>query len=123
MQPIAIRGATTVTANTVEEIKKASVELVQAIVDQNQIQEENIIMVFLTMTDDLTAFNASSAIRLGMNWNLVPFFTSQEPSIEGMLPLCIRVLIQIHSSTPRDKVKHVYLGQAAHLRPDIKTAS
>ena len=85
MQPIAIRGATTVSSNSAEEIKSASVELVKAIVEQNHIQEENIIMVFLTMTDDLTAYNASSAIRIGMNWNLVPFFTSQDQRIDGML--------------------------------------
>ena len=119
MQPIAIRGATTVSSNSAEEIKSASVELVKAIVEQNQIQEENIIMVFLTMTDDLTAYNASSAIRIGMNWNLVPFFTSQEPTIDGMLAYCIRVLIQIQTDKRRDQVKHVYLGQAANLRPDI----
>jgi len=119
MQPIAIRGATTVSSNSAEEIKLASVELVKAIVEQNQIQEENIIMVFLTMTDDLTAYNASSAIRIGMNWNLVPFFTSQEPRIDGMLAFCIRVLIQVHTDKRRDQVKHVYLGQAANLRPDI----
>ena len=121
MQPIAIRGATTVSSNSAEEIKSASVELVKAIVEQNQIQEENIIMVFLTMTDDLTAYNASSAIRIGMNWNLVPFFTSQEPRIDGMLAFCIRVLIQVHTDKSRDQVKHVYLGQAANLRPDINT--
>lgn len=119
MQPIAIRGATTVSSNSAEEIKSASVELVKAIVEQNHIQEENIIMVFLTMTDDLTAYNASSAIRIGMNWNLVPFFTSQEPTIDGMLAYCIRVLIQVHTDKRRDQVKHVYLGQAANLRPDI----
>jgi chorismate mutase len=28
-------------------------------------------------------------------------------------------LIQVHTDKRRDQVKHVYLGQAANLRPDI----
>ncbi len=123
MQPIAIRGATTVTANSAEEIKHASVELAKTIIQENNISPENIIMVFLTMTADLTAFNASAAIRLGLNWSDVPFFTSQEPEIEGMLPLCIRILIQVQSDMDKSKVKHIYLGEAAKLRPDLKVGS
>lgn len=121
MHSIAIRGATTVAANAADEIKRASVELVQTIVKQNDIREEDIIMVFLTMTDDLTAYNASSAIRIGLEWNSVPFFTSQEPNIDGMLPRCIRILVQCESDKSRDQIKHVYLGEAAKLRPDIST--
>lgn len=119
MQPIAIRGATTVTANDAEQIKAASVEMTKQIVKENKIDPENIIMVFLTMTSDLTAFNASAAIRLGMNWADVPFFTSQEPDVDGGLERCIRILVQVQSDKHRSEVKHVYLGEAAKLRPDL----
>lgn len=120
MQAIAIRGATTVTANNAEDIKSASVAMVQQIVKDNNIDPENIIMIFLTMTSDLTAYNASAAIRLGMNWADVPFFTSQEPEIVGGLAKCIRILIQVQSDKHRSEVKHVYIGGAASLRPDLK---
>ena len=76
-------------------------------------------MVFMTMTADLTAYNASAAIRLGMNWDDVPFFTSLEPDVDGSLKRCIRVLIQIQADKTRDQIHHVYLGEAAKLRPDL----
>lgn len=120
MHPIAIRGATTVNFNDAEEIKKASVTMTRSVVEENNIRPEDIIMVFLTMTADLTAYNAASAIRLGLNWQDVPFFTSQEPTIDGMLPRCIRILIQCHSDKQKSEVRHVYLGEAAKLRPDLK---
>lgn len=120
MHTIAIRGAISVEKNEVNAIKQASVQLVQEIVHQNGIQPSDIIMVFLTMTADLTAYNAASAIRLGMNWDDVPFFTSQEPSIEGMLPMCIRVLVQCQSEKSKSEIQHVYLAKAAALRPDLK---
>lgn len=121
MQVIAIRGATTVEANNADDIKSACVAMVKQIVKENDIDSEQITMVFLTMTSDLTAYNASAAIRLGMNWADVPFFTSQEPEIVGGLAKCIRILIQIQSDKHRSEVKHVYLGKATKLRPDLKT--
>lgn len=120
MHPIAIRGATTVSQNDADEIKKASVEMTRRIVEENDIKPDDIIMVFLTMTVDLTAYNAASAIRLGLNWQDVPFFTSQEPTIDGMLLRCIRILVQCHSDKQKSEVRHIYLGEAAKLRPDLK---
>jgi chorismate mutase len=119
MHPIAIRGATTVNKNNADDIKQASVEMTRRLVEENGINSDDIIMVFLTMTADLTAYNAASAIRLGLNWQDVPFFTSQEPSIDGMLARCIRILVQCHSDKHKSEVRHVYLGEAAKLRPDL----
>jgi chorismate mutase len=119
MRPLAIRGATTVISNNPEEIKQASLEVIRQIVTLNNISQEDIIMVFGTMTSDLTAYNASAAIRQGMNWNDVPFFTSQEPTIDGMLPRCIRVLVQIYSDKSKSEIQHVYLNDAIKLRPDL----
>lgn len=119
MKQTAIRGATTAKANDAESIKAASVEMAKQIVKLNDLKHEDIITVFLTMTSDLTAFNASSAIRTGLNWNDIPFFTSQEPDIDGMLPHCIRILIQCYSQRQQSDIKHVYLNEAARLRPDL----
>lgn len=121
MKPVAIRGATTVNNNSAEEIKSACVEMMQKLVEQNNINPDDITMVFLTMTKDLTAYNAASAIRLGMNWSEVPFFTSQEPDIEAGLEKCIRTLVQVHTNKSKSEIKHVYLGGAAKLRPDLKS--
>lgn len=123
MNVVAIRGANTVDTNDAELIKVACVEMVKKIVDENQINKDDIVMVFLTMTSDLTAYNAASAIRVGLGWNDVPFFTSQEPNIDGMLARCIRVLIQYKTPKSKNEIKHIYLGKAALLRPDLKEPS
>ena len=93
--------------------------MVRQIIDKNQFSREDIIMVFMTMTADLHSYNASAAIRLGMDWGDVPFFTSLEPDVVGSLERCIRVLIQIKSNKSKDEINHVYLGEAANLRPDL----
>lgn len=118
-KPIAIRGAITVENNTAEEIRAASVEVVKTMVEKNNIKEEDIIMVFVTMTKDLTAFNSSAAIRQGMAWSEVPLFTSQEPDIDGSLEKCVRILLQCNSEIIKSEVQHVYLGKAVNLRPDL----
>jgi len=120
MSLIAIRGATTVVQDNPEQIKSACLEMVQEILHKNNIEkEEDIVMIFLTMTSDLRSLNASSAIRQGMNWKHVPFFTSQEPEITGMLPFCIRILIQCNLPASQAEVKHIYLNEAIKLRPDL----
>ena len=121
MKAVAIRGAVTVEKDEAEAIKTATLDMVNQIIEKNDFTREDIIMVFMTMTADLNSYNASSAIRLGMGWDDVPFFTSLEPNIEGGLQRCIRVLIQIQSNKARDEINHVYLGEAAKLRPDLST--
>ncbi|NQY78787.1 MAG: chorismate mutase [Candidatus Caenarcaniphilales bacterium] len=119
---VAIRGATTVNVDSAEEIKSASVEMVKQIIEKNNIKpESDIVMLFLTMTSDLRSLNASSAIRTGMGWQHIPFFTSQEPEIDGMLSKCIRILVQCNLPVEQEEVKHIYLGEAANLRPDLQT--
>lgn len=115
----AIRGATTATANSKEAIESASLELAQEIVKVNEIHPEEIAVVLVTMTSDLTTYNASAAIRLGQGWQHVPFFTSQEAEIEGMLPRCIRISIQYNTEKSQEEMKHIYLNEATKLRPDL----
>jgi chorismate mutase len=121
VQLVAIRGATTADENNPEAIKAASLELVEEIVKQNQVEAKDIVTVFLTMTSDLTAYNASSAIRLGLSWNDVAFFTSQEPNIDKGLPKCLRILIQCYSSKTQNAIKHIYLKGAVKLRLDLSS--
>lgn len=116
---VAIRGATTVASDDPESITVACLAMVREILGKNNIEEKDLVMVFLTMTSDLRSLNASSAIRNGMEWKHVPFFTSQEPEIDGMLPRCIRILIQCNLEVSQSQVRHVYLNEATKLRPDL----
>lgn len=116
----AIRGATTAKADNKEAINLASVELAEEIVKANEINQDEIAVVLITMTSDLTSYNASAAIRKTLDWAHVPFFTSQEAEIEGMLKLCIRVSILYNTEKSQSEMKHIYLNEAAKLRPDLK---
>ncbi len=119
MQERAIRGAITVNQDNADEIRSACKELVSMIVRDNDLKPEDIITVFITITDDLKSLNPSAAIRTAFAWNDVPFFTSQEPNIIGMLPRCIRILIQCYSKRGKSEIRHIYLREAAKLRPDL----
>jgi len=103
-------------------IEGATRELLTAIVERNQVAAHDIISVIFTVTPDLTsAFPAPAARQLG--WLDVPLLCTMEIPVPGALARCIRVLLHVESSRPRDAMQHVYLGGAETLRPDLSNAS
>jgi chorismate mutase len=113
-----IRGATSVASDTAEEILTATRELLAHIVEANQVRPEDIASVLFTVTPDLSAaFPARAARELG--WQHVPLLDAQEVPVPGSLPRCIRVLLHWNTATAQEKVRHVYLRDAASLRPDL----
>ncbi|GAP09335.1 chorismate mutase [Bellilinea caldifistulae] len=114
-----IRGAVTVENDQPEAVLAATRRLLQAIQQANPGFEpaEAASMVF-TVTPDLTsAFPAEAARQLG--WTEVPMMCAQEIPVPDALPRCIRVLIHWNCDLPQSAVRHVYLGEAARLRPDL----
>lgn len=115
----AIRGAHTAEANTAEAIRSCTLELLLQILRENQLEPEEIVNVIFTATRDLDAAYPAKFARELPDWDQIPLFCVQEMHVEGSLPSCIRVMLL----TERDKttvVQHVYLGDAIHLRPDLK---
>jgi len=114
-----IRGATVAEANLPETIHKATQDLLLAILSANPgLQPTDIASVFFTVTDDLNAaYPARSARDLG--WDQVPLMCAQEIPVPGSLPRCIRVLLHWNTDLPASAIRHVYLGAAAALRPDL----
>ena len=113
-----IRGAITVAENSKEEIISATCELLNAIVDKNNLNIDNIISVFFTLTHDLNAeFPAVAARKLG--WNYIPLLCTQEIPVPGSLQSCIRVLAHVESEKKQNEIVHVYLKDAKKLRPDL----
>ncbi len=117
-----VRGATTVEADTPEAILAATRELLQAILAANDITDfEPIASIFFTTTPDLSAtFPAEAARKLGMN--MVPLICNQEIPVPGRLPRCVRILLQINTVRGQADMRHVYLGEARSLRPDLVSA-
>ncbi|MBI1967701.1 MAG: chorismate mutase [Gemmatimonadetes bacterium] len=112
-----LRGATTATANTSEAILNATDELLRALQAANGFQPEDIESAIFTSSPDLTAeYPARAARRLG--WNDVPLLGANEVAVPGGLPRCIRVLLHFYTAKPPGLLKHMYLREAAKLRPD-----
>ena len=110
-----IRGATTADANTEEAIHSATTELVQALIDANDLDEDSLAAVFFTMTPDLdAAFPATAARKLA--WANAPLMDITQVVVEGSLPRCIRILILFNTDKDSKDLVYKYLKGAAALR-------
>jgi chorismate mutase len=118
-----IRGATTISEDTAEAILLATRELLLAILEANpSLQPNDIASAFFTVTEDLRAVYPAQAAR-ELGWEEVPLMCAQEIPVKGSLPKCIRVLISWNSDLPQPEIHHIYLHDAARLRPDLVQAS
>jgi chorismate mutase len=113
-----IRGATSVEANTSQAIVSATRELLERMVAANTLQANEIASVIFTTTPDLNAAYPACAAR-DMGWVNVPLLCMQEMAVVGSLPRCIRVLMHWNTDLPASQIRHVYLGAAQTLRPDL----
>jgi chorismate mutase len=114
----AIRGATTVESDSPDQIRRATRELLETIVDRNGITSADVISAIFTVTHDLTSeFPAHAARELG--WLDVPLLCTLEIPVPGSLAKCIRVLLHVESPASRAEIRHVYLHDARALRPDL----
>jgi chorismate mutase len=112
------RGATTVDANTREEILDATAELLEELVRANDIQRDHVASIIFTTTPDLNAeFPAVAARAAG--WTDIALMCGHEMGVPGSLPRCVRILMHVNTELAVDQVKHVYLRGARALRPDL----
>ena len=116
---ISIRGATQASENTTRGIKDAVSELLKEIIKQNKIKNEKIINIMFTVTCDLSAIQPATVAREELNLKSIPMLCMQEMKVPKDLPRCIRVMINAYSELPKENVKHIYLGGAENLRPDL----
>jgi chorismate mutase len=113
-----IRGATTVSTNYVDDILQATRRLLEQIVAANGVEPEDVAGVIFTATSDLSAAYPAQAAR-EMGWTAVPLMCAQEMAVPNSLERCIRVLVLWNTGRRPDEIKHVYLGRARELRPDL----
>lgn len=112
-----VRGATTADANTSEEILKATRQLLALMIRQNDIEADDVASAIFTTTTDLNAeFPALAARQLG--WFDVALMCFNELDVPGSMRHCIRILLQWNTDRPARDIVHVYVKQAAVLRPD-----
>ncbi|BFH13318.1 chorismate mutase [Paenibacillus melissococcoides] len=117
-----IRGATTVQRNDADEIRRETTVLLEHIVAENQIVPEDIVSIWITMTQDLNASFPAQAIRAMPGWEWVPLMCAVEVPVAGSLPLCIRLMVTVNTNKSQREMRHVYLNDASQLRPDLATS-
>lgn len=113
-----IRGAISVEANTTQAIRKATIELLEQIIEKNEVNLEDISCVIFTMTQDLDALYPAAAAR-EIGFSQVPLLCFNEMKIQGSMEKVLRVLMLVNTEKTQKEIKHVYLGQAQKLRPDL----
>jgi chorismate mutase len=114
-----IRGATTVEANTAEDILEGTRALLLALIRLNDLRPEDVASVVFTTTPDLTAtFPALAARDTGIGWTEVPLLCAHEMAVPGALDKAVRILLHVNTVRAADEINHVYLRGAGQLRPD-----
>ena len=114
----AIRGATTVDADTPEQIEERVVALMATVLERNGVHEDDIISILFTATGDVVSMFPAAAART-MGLGAVPLMCARELSVTGSVPRCIRVMVHVETDRPREEIHHVYLEGARGLRDDL----
>jgi chorismate mutase len=113
-----LRGATTLEADTVEQVTERSQELMRQIMVRNDLCEDDIVSVLFTATGDVNSAFPATAIR-EIGFGAVPLLCAAEIAVPGSMPLCIRVLLHVHTTKTKEEIHHVYLHGAQGLRDDL----
>ena len=114
----ALRGATTASANTAEAIAEAVAELLDALVQRNGLEGQQVLSVTFSVTADLDACFPAAIARRRAGWDGVALLDCQQMAVDGDLPRCIRLLAHAWLA-PERSVCHAYLRDASRLRPDL----
>ena len=113
----AIRGATTSTGNSVEEIENAVGELIDELISRNNLNLKNLLSITFTLTKDLDACFPASVARKCKGLDYVSFLDCQQMFVPNDIDYCIRLMA--HVLLPEEaNVNHPYLRGAAKLRSD-----
>lgn len=110
-----IRGAIDVDERGIE---SATAALLDAIVESNGCRLEDLAAVIFSMPDDLPDANPAAAAR-ARGWDRVPLMLVREHPLPIDVPRCLRVLMLWNTTREQSAIRHVYLGKASSLRPDL----
>ena len=113
-----IRGATSVEDNDEGAIVARTRDLLEQIAAANHLRVDDVASVIFTVTPDLDAAYPARAAR-EMGWRSTPLLCMQDIAVADALPRCIRVLVLWNTVRSPEQIRHVYLGRARDLRPDL----
>lgn len=114
----AIRGAIQLERNSSFAMETAVARLLKELLQRNRLEEEDLVSVLFSQTEDLDADNPARCLRL-IGFSDVPLFCTQEPRYPSSLPRVIRVLVTAERDSWESPPTPVYLEGAEKLRPDL----
>lgn len=114
----AVRGATTVDADTTEQVTERTQELLRTVLERNELGQDDIISILFTATADVVSMFPAAAAR-GIGFGAVPLLCAAEIPVAGATPHCIRVMLHVTTTRARSELHHVYLHGAKGLRDDL----
>ena len=120
MRTVALRGATTLEADTREAVLERTAELLHRLMERNDLRREHLVSLIFTATDDIRSEFPAAAVRAA-GISDVPMLCARELEIEGGsgIPRCIRLLAHVETDRSRGDLRHVYLHEARQLRSDL----
>ena len=112
-----IRGATTSTGNSVEEIENAVVELINELITRNKLDLNDLLSITFSVTRDLDACFPASIARKRNGLDSVALLDCQQMYVPNDINFCIRLMAQV--LLPENvSINHPYLRGASKLRAD-----
>jgi chorismate mutase len=114
----ALRGATTVDADTPEQLNARVQALLRTMLERNAVDKDDLVSMLFTATDDIHSMFPALAAR-EMGFGDVPLICARELDIVGGTPMCVRVMMHIATDKARGELHHVYLEGAKGLRDDL----
>jgi chorismate mutase len=117
---VALRGATTLEADTREQVLERTSELLTTLLERNAITTDHLVSLLFTATGDIRSEFPAAAVRAA-GISDVPMLCARELEIDGGsgIPLCVRVMAHAALDRPRSQLRHVYLRGARQLRSDL----
>lgn len=113
-----VRGAVCAIDNTREAIFDATRQLVEEMITANEIVAEDVASIFFTTSPDLNADFPAHVLRK-MGYLQIPLMCATEIDVPGGIPRTIRALIHLNTEKKQSEIRHIYVGEASRLRPDL----
>jgi monofunctional chorismate mutase len=114
----AVRGAVKIKSDNADDIQYGVVSLFEEIFKRNSFNEQDVISLIISQTEDLYSANPASLLRKGIPTVVIPLFCIQECRCENSMPRVIRFLLHVNVEENMS-MYHCYLHGAEKLRPDL----
>ena len=112
---LSVRGATTISSDSKNEVEDKTTDLLNTIIDSNNINKNNILFIIFSTTADIKSYYPATVARTKLNLNNTALFSTEEPNINGSLKNCIRILL-VYKHSNNKLPKYIYQEGAKNLR-------